>query len=812
MINIFNKSRTERNRKSPETRDNYFRDVESGLSNLGTSIESGVLRESIQEQSVMLAKIEQDLLPKYKSLSSWIKSTEWSRTTKRHLKSRLDENIQNLEKMEDDLKKHNYTNLAVYKARLWELEYYYTHYEQVRQIVTLWWKTSAIHTVIDSKQDAKRARRYEKSDAKYQQSMNAILHDVALTSLWNDDMERYEEYLEAVANWQIEPSSHPFYKAHAQSFRMIQCTNPDLYQILTPSKKWKIQYVIPATWTIIWSAPSWNRRLSVQPESFPSRLGKWFWDVLSNIFPSIENNPRQKRAREQAGAVAALWWAIFMWYKVIKNIFSSKSENPNKRWKAAARWAGLLALVNGDKIAKSWWQRLQDAFNRHPAEKIQFSTELFQRYWFTDTDALKYSEMHIWAPVAVMSALHFIPIYELSTQKIVEYKNNEFIFNYDNYKKYINDYNCTTEQKKTILAAWEKLRDDNSINLWLTSLWIKNWNQLNWLASWSRTKTLAECQQIHDSWIENAELVASGVHSELFKQWLKAKTPESAKQIVNEYNQNWSNNIKKSDLNNLIIKWMKSWLLEINDSEKKYELEDMLNDSDIDLEKRTIKWFTNSWWTPIEFASYKELFDAKNLTNRIKKNFKWRPALSEKPFHIDAIKWRIEFDDTEWYKVRKNETDVVKFRTILNNPTLWGNREFYKDFLNNWRNAEGRIRLNLTPYPILKGLSDSWINFINEQEVQQAEIRLNKVKEMRRFANWWTPWYKPFSIEWNKLVFSTSDTENAQKLYFPDEFPEDFLWKSQNLSNFSTLLNNKEKFLDFMNDKNNWMRASALNR
>jgi hypothetical protein len=30
--------------------------------------------------------------------------------------------------------------------------------------------------------------------------MNAILHDTALTSLRNNDMENYEEYLKAVAN------------------------------------------------------------------------------------------------------------------------------------------------------------------------------------------------------------------------------------------------------------------------------------------------------------------------------------------------------------------------------------------------------------------------------------------------------------------------------------------------------------------------------------------------------------------------------------------------------------------------------------
>jgi hypothetical protein len=52
-----------------------------------------------------------------------------------------------------------------------------------------------------------------------------------------------------------------------------------------------------------------------------------------------------------------------------------------------------------------------------------------------------------------MSALHFVPIYDLNAQKIIEYKNNEFQFNYDNYKNYINNYNRTAEQKKIVLDA-----------------------------------------------------------------------------------------------------------------------------------------------------------------------------------------------------------------------------------------------------------------------------------------------------------------------------------------------------------------------
>jgi hypothetical protein len=52
-----------------------------------------------------------------------------------------------------------------------------------------------------------------------------------------------------------------------------------------------------------------------------------------------------------------------------------------------------------------------------------------------------------------MSALHFIPIYELSAQNILEYKNDEFQFNYDNFERYVNNYNRTDEEKRIVLTA-----------------------------------------------------------------------------------------------------------------------------------------------------------------------------------------------------------------------------------------------------------------------------------------------------------------------------------------------------------------------
>lgn len=793
-MNIFRKSRTERSRRSPETRDNSFRSFESDLSNLGTSVETGALRENVQEQSVMLAKIEQDLLPKYQSLKSWIRSAEWSGATRRQLEHRLNENIQDLQRIKRDLNKHDYTNLATYKGRLWELEYYYEHYEQVRQIITLWWRTSDIHSIIDSKQDVKRARRYEKSDAKYQQSMNAILHDTALTSLRNNDMERYEEYLEAVVNWQIEPSSHPFYQAHSQSFRMIQCTNPNLYQILAPSWTWRKQYITFDTGrAVVWTTTSSSRRRSSNPELFPSRIGNAFSEQLAEWFPDLESDPRKKEAWWQLASVVAIWWAVFMWYKMLKNLFSKKDKNPNKRRNALLRWGWLLAVTNSDRIISWVYNWFQDIRWWHPSEKIQATTALFEKYWFSNTDALRQAEMHVWAPVATMSALHFIPIYELSTKKIVEYKDNEFKFNYNNYEKYVKACDWTNEQKNTVLAAGQKLRDDNSINLWFAALGISDQNTLNSLAGWSKTKTLAECQEVQAWWENCVEWVWSGINAKLFEKWLKAKDLQSAQQIINEYNQNWWDTLKDDDKNKLIIKWMKDWLLEINDSNVDYKIEDMLNDPDIDLENMTIKWF-KSWANEVKFKSYRELFNTAYLTKKIKYKFQWAKANSYEPFKINPA-WQLKFDDKNRYEFFNGDTKIISRKSFINDfPTLKEYKNYYAAYLNERRQAE-----NAADISSLDIVSKLWINFYSEKEGRDLNAKLKQIKDELRYYHT-TQYWNPFKIINLNPAMMIEFTTIWQK----KKWPWDISW----LKTLSTE-SNKEKLLKYINDPTNKMWWSS---
>ena len=169
------------------------------------------------EQETMLSVVR-DLLQKYQTLRKWIKSPELNLQTKMQLTHWLDENINNLKNIRKDLwwddeslkdkdkeirikdNAHIYSDLTTYKARIWELIYFYKYYEQVRQIIVLWGRTSDIHAIIDSIQDAKKSRYYENQDNKYQKKMNDVLRNPARTSQQNKDMERYEEYLENMVN------------------------------------------------------------------------------------------------------------------------------------------------------------------------------------------------------------------------------------------------------------------------------------------------------------------------------------------------------------------------------------------------------------------------------------------------------------------------------------------------------------------------------------------------------------------------------------------------------------------------------------
>ena len=734
------------------------------------------INQTIQEyDNQKLALIVDIYLDKYKQLRKWIRSHEWSGVTKRDLKNLLTENIENLQWMKDDLKKYQYNNPVTYKWRVWELIYFFEHYEQVRQIVVLGWRTWDIHRVIDSKQDARRAERSERQNQRYEQQMAEILKDTALVHLLGNDQERLKMYYEDVINWHVEPSSHPFYTEHMGSFKLLEKISPKLYWTLVPSNSGRIVYNTycqrnPETY----QAYCQNNNIVCHPKSFNNRIWEWLADMAEKIGLNKENDPRKRQAREKAWSVVALGWAVVLWFKFLQSLFSKKHEW--KRKEVGLYWAWLLGVLNLDKITN----RAQDITWWHPAEKTRMLAESFQTYWFSDRQAIEMADRYIWAPVTTISALHFIPIYELESQHILENNNGEINFIYGNFENYVNKFSWDNNQKEQVLKAF----------------WIATRDKLRSLFGSDKNKTLAQTQEVQDWWGNMVERVRSWVNKELYNHGLRAKNPEVIDTIMSEYG-DWQKS--KEEVNKLILDWMRRGLLELASDDKTYTINDMLTKieftSKINLENMTMNWFIDSWWTEIKFDSYWDLFDAVNISNWIKNHFN-RPAKSENPFHIDPLTWRIEFDNTNRYDLTHNETSVVKLLTLKKNSTLFKNRGFYVDYLNKQR-KENRIEQNkvdLSWYQLLKNV---WIDFVDENEAIDTEKCLEKIKkdlEWRTAENGITPF--EISWTWNSLIFVA-------------------IWKNKetiinDLSIYPTLKKDKEKLLRFLNNPDNKMRWSWL--
>lgn len=712
---------------------------------------------ALDESSLQI--ITEQYLKNYKDLRKNLPRKRCNKVCRRELDNILSDNIDSLNDIKKELKKHKYKNgLDTLKARMWQLIYYFPHYEQVRQTLALWWSTSDIPRIIDSISDAKDARKYEQKSANHQQEMNEILAETTVLSQQNRRWEWTEEALEAAINWEAAP------------VQIYQATDRYVY---TPTSNGCRQNTL-----------SWTR--CCNQKSFNRRFGERFSNMLEQIFPKAMNkDPRQKEAWTNIWSIIAVWWAIFMWIKAITSL--KKGADWKRNWWAALAWgAWTLWILNFDKIANT----IQDAFNRHPAEKSRAVTDLFSMYWFSNSEATDIAHMYIWAPIATMSALHFIPVYQLEQQQILQNKDGQITFNYNNYEQYIKTLGFNDQQQQELLGYWKVLKDNDKnvvgLGLWTFGIWTME--DLHSIYNWDTTKTLWQTTQVQQWWNNCVERISSGVNSELFNHGLRAKSPAALDQIVREYNVE-KNNTKIKDL---ILRWMRNWLLEVSGSDRNYNVEEMINKhpTELNLEEMTMEWFTNSWWTPIRFTSYWDLFDTVHLTEWIKENFN-RPAVTENPFHIDEIKWRIEFDDTEWYEVWKNETDVVKNRTLKSTSTiLKNNKQNYVDYLNRRRRENQRINIDATKYPMASQL---WINFYtNEKEIEDIDNWLKKIKLDSAIHIAGSGDSKPFRIT---TVSRNLEFKGFNKTYTIEN----------NLSQFPTLKKNEQKLLDYLNNENNGM-------
>ena len=666
----------------------------------------------------------------------------------------------------------------------------------------------------------------------YDSKLNEALQDAAFLRIIDNNQDKAREFLQAIANNSLSDAQiticqtrmvqlSPYFEQYGLTDQVHRCIQ---------TRGWRYTQNVNIYWNIDWETAYkiW-----------------WVTGRLNNTLIKAFPNAKPDQVSSFTNLAVAAGW-IYAIYRIWKRFFGkNKDWERNLLWKTALLASGYFVpqlLLWKDWYSLLWeilswkadfwelWYRASNCLwfmnNGSPEVYAQMAPWVLwmsifpQNYTVKDIRALQqtFSDQNTrrqWYTVT------YNRLNKDNSALANEFKNtfNANQYNENERKVFLAKLWITenTSENTVIFSEASKLTDKKtSLELWMKSQWkkrnpvfekeIDNYLKQGWEFNPNDLKDK------EDSWfIPDAEATYTENKDDIdFKKNLinqidtlsiddnqKSKLKIALQRFYDERNIGSKPLISDFSLkmeNNLLILKSHKW-----------------QEAKIDINNNEIPWF----WNGVRFSDLSELLNVADLSNKILETQKWKQPMDMPPFQYKIGKWGrwIYFNDAEGWNFNF-DTRVLsggrgwamwKIDTLSNHP-----EDFAKYLSNRWIETN-KHKINLSLYPTIKGLSESWITFINEQEVKQAEVRLNKVKDMRSMANGWTQWYKPFSIEWNKLVFSTSNTQNATKLYFPDVFPNSFTWKSQNLSNFPTILNNKDKFLNYMNDKKNWMRWSKLN-
>lgn len=585
-----------------------------------------------------------------------------NRYSKHRFEQVIKDDISSLESIKRELKRYNYTtNIDQFKNYVNEIKNHKEQLEKVRQIITTGWNTSEIPAMLDSLKDIKKESLFQTIAANYNVEYNIIMKNATINKLWNKDMEWFQEYLKLVWTGDIEyPEQDKFYIKHKKDFEYILSIDPWLYGEITNKKETKKNNI--------------NNNKS---ESRNLRNIKWvdkWWNIFSDALVKLWIIDENDKTKQEAWGKFGKVWVIGLWLYALYKIITTKGKW-RWWWIIWSAW-GLLALNNSDQLQK----RFKDAFGK----KNPSCDDITEITNIAKEDADEY----IKPQTSMIRCMWSVPIKTMVSWKFIKEEGGKMRLDYKLYEEHIRASSMSKEEQNENIKAMLEIKNDktgNMIDKSLKYMWINSISDLDNLAGDDENKTLLDTDNV-SKYFEN---LSSPINSDLATEWFVASSPTAWYKITNEY-------IWSKPSNEKILEWISKGYLKLNET-KNYTLDWMINNSSIEsLKDKTIKWLKNNSGNLIKFGTYKELFDVVQLSQFIKENFKWKAAKdNSEPFHINTL-WNIEFDNTEWYEVWKNETNVINsnfYKNTLQNvsTTLWQHKENYVKYINDRWKVEWKL-------------------------------------------------------------------------------------------------------------------------
>jgi len=625
---------------------------------VNTSQNLSNLEEQVKNQAESLENTNK-LISEYKKFLEYgnsdlvNKSREW-RQTLRDLKRESERRVNILEWIKEDAARP--INAEIIGLCEIQLEDFKTAWDEAKL-----WKRWHVPILPLDKTSIDRNNIRLQNEIILRNKINVALNKMAQSELFVQDQQWLREYLEWAYNGDIDPATHPFYAQNEAAFLALKELNPALYNDILQDRRSSNnnqvadyeQYNQRAGWA---NCKSWA-------------LDKWwnlFSDALVKLWLIDENDTTKKEAWWKFGKV----WILALWAFALYKIFTTKGK-----WRWWWIWWTLwwlLALNNADKI----WDWFKDAFGKRNASAQDVAG--------TYNLPPEIAERHVLPQANTARAIWWIPINTLISGNLIKTSGWKMKIDETKYREYIGgNTQMSNAEKNSHIKAMETLKTNNNLHDALASMWINSVSELQEIAWSDPDMTLVDTDNFSNYFRDltkptNADLAREGFKPKDAKSWHKIMKDSPDGKVSNEK----------------IAEWIRAGYLQLNEA-KNYNIEDLLDD--VDLNNKTMNNFEKSPWQGIPFPTYKELFDAVNLSNKIIDIFKDKPAKTENPFHERFFGLGdIQFDNQNWYVVRsiRWDTNVVRSNPLKNtlkevSPTLNSNSGFYVEYLNARRKAAG---------------------------------------------------------------------------------------------------------------------------
>ena len=704
-----------------------------------------------------------------------------------------------------------------------------------------WEFSNTASFMYNSPEIAKKSNKLQTESLAFQNKLKEEVKQWAILNIFGKHEQTAIDFYRRIAEWKYTQADYQIFQTNAQILA------PSLQKCgITIPNDWNQRMLFWTNWPIDNNPSTIRRTIDYTNMEWWETFQKWWiaW-VIDKALSNCKNmTPWQRNTWK---SLWVLWWYAAWIYGLYKFFTSKKMWFWWKAWLTAATifwaqaltWEWPLSLYN--KLM-TWW----------------FSKEYLEdKFWNAFWDAVN-GIWNSWIEVSntLAPAMYSMMIFNPSTtvwevrnmtsnfknenawkdfrgQAIIKLRNKYWENSTEHFSATFSDKFDEQKWSNRLASFWVTDSTADSANIYelannasMNEIIIEKFKEENWL------KVNPSKKKEFDNYMKDLRKNNQAVDIDVLensnngrfildKEATYTERPEDEKNRKALEDQVESLSIsdpqKKSDLKTAIVKFYNERSIDTKPNLSDFNLKTengfvilkshSWQETKIDINKWELVWF----WNWIRFSDLSELLNVADLSNRILETQKWKQPKDMPPFQYkigkgwrwiyfnDAEIWSLNFDTRVlswglWWSIEKIDT--------LSNPN---NAEEFAKYLSKRRENSNKVNLDSTNYPILHDFSEKTkIIFTNEQEAKDLELRLKEIKNWKKFAIWQQGW-NPFSISRqfktfdNRLVFTAINWTN-------EVFQEDISEK------FPTIMRNKEDFLKFMNDKNNWMRWSALNR